>query len=139
LPKKWVTKSWGSLFVPGCKGEALSLTQILEAQGFEVVSVVCKAGRTAKETIGVGDEDKIHIGEFESMCSPIAQAMILNSEKTDFNILVGLCVGHDSLFLKYSGAYCTVLVAKDRVLGHNPCAALYTTGSYYARMLRKRF
>jgi uncharacterized metal-binding protein len=48
-------------------------------------------------------------------------------------------VGHDSLFLKYSQAYCTVLVAKDRVLGHNPCAVLYTTGSYYARMLRKGF
>jgi uncharacterized metal-binding protein len=41
--------------------------------------------------------------------------------------------------LKYSEAYCTVLVAKDRVLAHNPCAALYTTGSYYARMLRKGF
>jgi len=23
-------------------------------------------------------------------------------EKTDFNIIVGLCVGHDSLFIKYS-------------------------------------
>lgn len=137
--QKMAYKKLGVAFCAGLQREALSLTQILEAQGFEVVSVVCKAGRTAKETIGVGDEDKIHIGEFESMCSPIAQAMILNSEKTDFNILVGLCVGHDSLFLKYSSAYCTVLVAKDRVLGHNPCAALYTTGSYYARMLRKRF
>lgn len=132
-------KKIGIAFCSGLQREARGLTQILEAQGFEVVSVVCKAGRTAKETIGVGDEDKIHIGDFESMCSPIAQAMILNSEKTDFNILVGLCVGHDSLFLKYSSAYCTVLVAKDRVLGHNPCAALYTTGSYYARMLRKGF
>ena len=137
--QKMAYKKLGVAFCAGLQREALSLTQILEAQGFEVVSVVCKAGRTAKETIGVGDEDKIHIGEFESMCSPIAQAMILNSETTDFNILVGLCVGHDSLFLKYSSAYCTVLVAKDRVLGHNPCAALYTTGSYYARMLRKRF
>ena len=119
--------------------EALSLTRILENQGFEVVSVVCKAGSTPKEQIGVKDEQKVHIGEFESMCSPVAQAMILNEEKTDFNILLGLCVGHDSLFLKCSKAYCTVLVAKDRVLGHNPCAALYTTGSYYARMLRKGF
>jgi uncharacterized metal-binding protein len=132
-------KKLGVAFCAGLQREALSLTQILEAQGFEVASVVCKAGCTPKETIGVGDEDKVCIGEFESMCSPIGQAMILNEEKTDFNILVGLCVGHDSLFLKYSQAYCTVLVAKDRVLGHNPCAALYTTGSYYARMLRKGF
>jgi len=132
-------KKLGIAFCGGLHSEAFSLTQILEAQGFEVFSVVCKAGGTPKEQIGIKEEDKIRIGEFESMCSPVAQAMILNEEKTDFNILVGLCVGHDSLFLKYSNAYCTVLVAKDRVLSHNPCAALYTTGSYYARMLRKGF
>jgi uncharacterized metal-binding protein len=129
----------GIAFCGGLPGEALSLTKILEAQGFEVVSISCKAGGTPKEQIGIKEEEKIRIGEFESMCSPIAQAMILNEEKTDFNILLGLCVGHDSLFLKYSKAYCTVLVAKDRVLAHNPCAVLYTKGSYYARMLRKGF
>jgi uncharacterized metal-binding protein len=129
----------GIAFCAGLHSEALSLTQILEAQGFEVISVACKAGGTPKEEIGIKDGEKIRIGEFESMCSPIAQAMIFNEEKTEFNILVGLCVGHDSLFLKYSKAYCTVLVAKDRVLSHNPCAALYTTGSYYARMLTKGF
>ncbi len=129
----------GIAFCAGLHEEANILTQILEAQGFEVISVVCKAGGTPKERIGIKEEEKIRIGEFESMCSPIAQAMILNEEKTDFNILLGLCVGHDSLFLKYSEAYCTVLVAKDRVLAHNPCAALYTTGSYYARMLKKGF
>jgi uncharacterized metal-binding protein len=129
----------GIAFCGGLHKEALSLTHVLEAQGFEVVSVVCKAGRTPKEHIGITNEEKVCIGEVETMCSPIAQAMILNEGETDFNILLGLCVGHDSLFLKYSKAYCTVLVAKDRVLGHNPCAALYTTGSYYARMLRKGF
>jgi uncharacterized metal-binding protein len=132
-------KKLGVVFCTGLHGEALSLTQILEAQGFEVISVVCKAGSAPKEQIGIKDEEKVRIGEFESMCSPIAQAMIFNEEKTEFNILVGLCVGHDSLFLKYSEAFCTVLVAKDRVLSHNPCAALYTKGSYYARMLRKGF
>ncbi len=129
----------GMAFCSALHSEALSLAQILEAQGFEVISVACKAGRTPKEKIGIKEEEKVRIGEFESMCSPIAQAMILNEEKTDFNILVGLCVGHDSLFLKYAKAYNTVLVAKDRVLAHNPCAALYTTGSYYARMLKKGF
>jgi uncharacterized metal-binding protein len=73
------------------------------------------------------------------MCSPIAQAMILDEEKTDFNILVGLCVGHDSLFLKYAKAFSTVLVVKDRVLGHNPAAALYTAESYYSKLNRKGF
>jgi uncharacterized metal-binding protein len=129
----------GMAFCSALHSEALSLAQILEAQGFEIISVACKAGRTPKEKIGIKEEEKVRIGEFESMCSPIAQAIILNEEKTDFNILVGLCVGHDSLFLRYAKAYNTVLVAKDRVLAHNPCAALYTTGSYYVRMLKKGF
>jgi len=132
-------KRLGIAFCGGLRKEARSLTRILEAQGFEVVSVICSAGGAPKEHIGIKEEEKIRIGEFESMCSPIAQALILNEEKTDFNILLGLCVGHDSLFLKYAEAYCTVLVVKDRVLAHNPCAALYTTGTYYARMLKKGF
>jgi len=126
----------GIAFCEGLFKEARALEEILNAQGFDVVSVVCKVGRTPKETLGIKEEEKILIGEFEPMCSPIAQAMVLNDAKTDFNIVVGLCVGHDSLFFKYSEAPVTVLVAKDRVLGHNPVAALYTSGSYYARLLR---
>ena len=129
----------GVAFCIGLSVEARRLSEILNAQGFTVASVQCKCGRIPKEVIGVADEEKIRIGEFESMCNPIIQATILNEEKTDFNILVGLCVGHDSLFFKYSEAYTTVLVAKDRVLGHNPAAALYTTRSYYARLLRPGF
>jgi uncharacterized metal-binding protein len=132
-------KKLGIAFCGGLHSEARALTTILEAQGFEVASVMCKTGRTPKEVIGIKEEEKIHIGEFESMCSPIVQAAVLNGEKTDFNILLGLCVGHDSLFLKHSDALATVLVAKDRVLGHNPAAALYTKGSYYARLLRPGF
>jgi uncharacterized metal-binding protein len=129
----------GIAFCVGLHPEAQAFSKILEAQGFKVISVICKVGGTPKETIGINQEEKIRIGQFESMCSPIVQAAILNSEKTDFNILVGLCVGHDSLFFKYSDAFCTVLVTKDRVLGHNPVAALYTSGTYYARMLRPGF
>ena len=137
--KKMGFKKIGIAFCAGLQREALILTKIFEVQGFEVVSVVCKTGGTPKEFIGIRDEEKINIGKFESMCSPIAQAMILNSEKTDFNILLGLCVGHDSLFLKFANAFSTVLVVKDRVLGHNPVAALYTAESYYARLKRQGF
>jgi uncharacterized metal-binding protein len=137
--KKMGFRRIGIAFCEGLRQEAAVLTKILEVQGFEVVSVVCKAGRVPKESIGVKDEEKIEIGKFESMCNPIGQAMILNEKKTDFNIVVGLCVGHDSLFLKYAEAYTTVLVVKDRVLGHNPAAALYTAESYYARVRRPGF
>ena len=132
-------KRLGIAFCEGLFREARALTEILEAQGFEVVSVVCKVGTTPKENLGIREKEKILIGEFEAMCSPIAQAMVLNDAETDFNIVVGLCVGHDSLFFRYSEAPVTVLVAKDRVLGHNPAAALYTSRSYYARLLKKGF
>ena len=132
-------KRVGIAFCSGLRREASVLTEILEAQGFQVVSVVCKAGRTPKERIGIREEEKINIGTFEAMCSPIAQAMILNEEETDFNNLLGLCVGHDTLFLKYSDAFSTVLVVKDRVLAHNPVAALYTAESYYERLNRPGF
>ena len=51
--------------------------------------------------------------------------------KTDINIVMGLCVGHDSLFYKYSKALTTTLVTKVGVLGHNPVAALNCAHSYY--------
>lgn len=137
--RKMGYKRIGIAFCSGLRREASVLTEIIEAQGFQVVSVVCKAGRTPKERIGIREEEKINIGKFETMCSPIAQAMILNEEETDFNILLGLCVGHDSLFLKYSDAFSTVLVVKDRVLAHNPVAALYTAESYYERLKRPGF
>ena len=74
-------------------------------------------------------------GTYESICNPIGQAMYLNEEKTDFNVVVGLCVGHDSLFFKYSEAPTTVFAVKDRVLVHNPLAAIYASDFYYKKKL----
>ena len=100
-------------------------------QGFDVISAVCKAGRTPKADLGLGAEDTIGLDETEAMCNPIFQAKVLNHEETEFNILLGLCVGHDSLFFKYADAPTTVLAVKDRVTGHNPLAAVYTIDTYY--------
>ena len=124
-------KKLGLIFCMGLRQEAKVVESILSANGFEVASGLCKMGRIPKEDIGVTDDQKIKIGCFESMCNPIAQAYILNDEKTEFNIMMGLCVGHDSLFLKYSEAPCTVFAVKDRLLGHNPLAAIYNIDSYY--------
>ena len=73
---------------------------------------------------------------YEAICNPILQAQLLNEQKTDLNVIVGLCVGHDSLFIKHSDAPVTTLITKDRVLGHNPAAALYTSNFYYQRLLQ---
>jgi len=132
-------KRLGLAFCGGLTYEASILSEILEKHGFEVISVSCKVGGVPKEKIGIKEEEKIRIGEFESMCNPIAQAKILNQAKTDFNILLGLCLGHDSLFLKFIDGLTTVFAAKDRVTGHNPMAALYTSRSYYQRLMRKEF
>jgi len=141
--RKMGYKKLGIAFCGGLRNEAGTLTDILERRGFDVVSVCCKAGGTPKERIGITDEEKIATkfqgpGHWETMCSPISQAEILNEEETEFNILVGLCVGHDSLFFKYSQAPVTVLVAKDRVFGHNPVAGLYLSQSVYYGKLRRR-
>ena len=84
---------------------------------------------------GLREDEKVRPGTFEAACNPIAQAQLLNQAGTDMNILVGLCVGHDMLFTKYSDAPVTTLVAKDRVTGHNPVAVLYGQNHYYKRLL----
>jgi uncharacterized metal-binding protein len=113
---------------------AYVLTGILESHGFEVVSVACKNGNIPKEELGLADSEKIRPGQFEALCNPVAQAELLNRHGCEFNIVMGLCIGHDSLFFKYAKGLSTVLVAKDRVLGHNPVAALQLADTYYSRL-----
>jgi len=129
----------GLAFCGGLKHEAKIVSDILKAQGFEVASVMCKAGRTPKEFLGIKEDQKVSPGQFEAMCSPIAQAKILNAAKTDFNIIMGLCVGHDSLMMRYSDALATVLIAKDRVTGHNPLSAILLHRSYYKKLTEEKF
>ena len=118
----------------GLMREARLARDILMAGGFEVYTICCKVGSIDKEKIGLQDGEKIRPGQFEALCSPVGQAALLARAGTQLNVLVGLCVGHDSLFFMHSQAPVTVLVAKDRVLGHNPAACLYTSHSYYRRL-----
>ncbi len=118
----------GLAFCLGLRNEAAALARIFENHGFDLISAVCKVGCVDKSFLGISDDEKIRPGH-ESMCNPIAQANILNEAGTQFNLVLGLCVGHDSMFFRYSKAPVTVIAVKDRVLGHNPLAALYS--SYY--------
>jgi uncharacterized metal-binding protein len=103
--------------------EAPLVADYIQDHGFEVVSVVCKTGRVPKEHIGIQEGEKLRIGTFEAMCNPILQAKVLNEAGTQLNVVMGLCVGHDSLLFQNSEAPCTVLVAKDRVYDDNAMAA----------------
>jgi uncharacterized metal-binding protein len=133
--RKMGYRKLGVAFCAGLFTEGRTFVQILEKHGFEVVSVCCKVGAVPKEFLGLAEHEKVKVGKYDTMCNPITQAEILNQAGTEFNILVGLCVGHDSLFLKHSQALVTVLVAKDRVLGHNPVAALYGAKVYFQRLM----
>ena len=116
----------------GLIAEARTAARIFRAHGFEVFGVACKCGVTPKSSIGIPERCEA-VGV--NMCNPVLQAKRLNEEKTGLNILIGLCVGHDSLFYRYSEAPVTTLVAKDRVLAHNPAGALYQADKYYDRLL----
>lgn len=131
-------KRLGIAYCGGLANEARMLTDILENNGFEVISVQCKAGAVPKERIGVKPEEKIAgTDKWETMCNPVAQAMIINNSGVDMAIMLGLCIGHDTIFIKYCNIPLTILAVKDRVFGHNPLAALYTSGSYYHRLTGK--
>jgi len=132
-------KRLGLAFCGGLRHEAKIVNDILKEQGFEVASVVCKTGKIPKEFLKINEDQKVSPGEFESMCNPITQAMVLNAAGTEFNILFGLCVGHDSLVMRYSNAFCTALVVKDRVTGHNPLAAIQLYRSYYMKLKKEKF
>lgn len=112
--------------------ESMTLARILRAHGFQVFSACCKVGAIDKKDIGIPEESIKH---GPNICNPIMQAQILNAEKTDLNIVMGLCVGHDVLFHKYIEGPTTTMVVKDRVTGHNPAAPLYTTHSFYKKLL----
>jgi uncharacterized metal-binding protein len=132
-------KRLGLAHCGGLAEEARILTDMLENHGFEVVTVQCKVGAVPKERIGVKSEEKIGGPEsWESMCNPIAQAEAMNNLNVDFVIMLGLCIGHDTLFIKYCRVPMTVLAVKDRVFAHNPLAAIYLSNSmYYNRLMTK--
>ncbi len=122
----------------GQMNETRTFVKILRAREIDCYVVGCKIGAIDKSEIGIPDTLKLNRGcGHESMCNPILQALELAAQGTDFNIVIGLCVGHDTLFLKHSQAPTTVMIVKDRVLAHNPAAALYTANSMYSRFKKE--
>jgi uncharacterized metal-binding protein len=122
-------KRVGLAFCVGLADEARVVDEIL-SRHFDVVSVCCKACGIDKADL---DLEQIDVDRRESICNSAGQAELLNAAGTELNVICGLCVGHDSVFSMHSKAPVTTLVAKDRVLAHNPAGAIY------CRYLRRRF
>lgn len=92
--------------------EASAVNQFL-SKDFEVFSVDCKCARILKKDLFGGEGTSI-------ICNPSGQAEYLKENKTELNISMGLCVGHDMIFSQKSNVAVTTLVVKDRVNNHNP-------------------
>jgi len=123
----------GIAFCVGLSEEAERLAAIL-AKHFEVSTVCCKVCGIEDDSFRELKESK---GLSRAVCNPVGQAELLNSEHTDLNIILGLCIGHDILFTRYSKAPVTTLVVKDRVLAHNTAGAIYSR--YVRRRIEKRY
>lgn len=122
-------KKIGMAFCIGLSEEAKVIEEIL-SKHFEVVSVCCKVCGIDKKDFSL---TQISSESYEVMCNPADQAELLNQAGSELNIICGLCVGHDAIFAKTSEAPVTTLIAKDRVLAHNPAGAIY------CRYIRERF
>ncbi|WP_051294864.1 DUF1847 domain-containing protein [Maridesulfovibrio bastinii] len=122
-------------FCIGLRKEAAIVHQIFETNDLDVISIACKVSRTSKCELGLTQADQIDTTvEDETMCNPVLQAMIANENEVDMCVLLGLCVGHDSLFIKHAEAPVTVLAVKDRLLGHAPLAAINQYDAYYRNL-----
>lgn len=117
-------KKLGLAFCAAVEPQARKFTRILQDNGFEVVSVICKVGGIEKREVGLTAEEYVLPHRLEVACNPLEQAEICNAAGTQFNITLGLCVGHDALFFKNSKAFCTVFAVKDRVFANNPMQRL---------------
>lgn len=109
-------------FCNGLFEEARALSDIL-SRHLEVFSVCCKNGGIDKKSLDIPYMDPR--AGFESACNPLGQARVAERLSVDLVVMVGICLGHDCLLATHSPAPAVTFAPKDRVLGHNPLAALY--------------
>jgi len=83
------------------------------SKDFEVFAVDCKCGKIPASEF-LGEEAK------GVSCNPAGQADFLAENKTELNVVLGLCLGHDMIFIVKSKAPSTTLIVKDREFKHNP-------------------
>jgi len=107
LSRRMGYRRLGVAYCPDMEREARLTARILRSEGLRVI------------VPDPGDD-----------CDPGGQAAFLATRGTQLNVLAGMCVGHDALFIRQSRTLVTSLVVRDRRLAHNPVAALYTRESY---------
>jgi len=83
------------------------------SRDFEVFTVDCKCGKIPNNKILGPDAKGIS-------CNPAGQSQYLEENRTELNIVMGLCVGHDMIFSAKSKAPTTTLIVKDLKHHYNP-------------------
>jgi uncharacterized metal-binding protein len=78
------------------QNEAERLEEILSEAGFIVDKVNCKYGKVPFKNLVPGYKGV--------SCNPAGQAKYLEEKKTELNIMMGLCLGHDMIFNSKSKA-----------------------------------
>lgn len=122
----------GVAFCAALHDEARAFCGLLRNCGFAVESVICKNGSLPADFYETGELCTSNPEAAGVLCNPVGQALLMNQAGTDLNVVLGLCVGHDSLFIKHSQAPATYLVVKDHVLDHNPVQALRELGGEFS-------
>lgn len=117
-------KRLGVVFCIGLSEQGEVVSAVFEKNGFEVVSACCMTGGFSSDDVGLSEDDKIYKEGRQPQCNPVGQALLMNKSQTDLNVMVGLCVGDDVIFIKHSDAPVTILAVKDRIHAHNPLAAI---------------
>ncbi|MFH2037613.1 MAG: DUF1847 domain-containing protein [Candidatus Zixiibacteriota bacterium] len=99
---------------------------------FTVYPVCCQVGGFTQTNPQQSElqKDKKYSNK-DTCCNPWGQAQILNRLRTDLNVMVGLCMGADCVFIQGSLAPTTGLFIKDKSLANNPIGAIYS--EYYLR------
>lgn len=94
---------------------------------FTVFPVCCKIGGVDAENTNAGQSFSNSKHRANSIaCNPLMQAEVLNKLGTDMNVIVGLCIGADSVFTSASEAPVTTIFVKDKSLANNPIGAIYS-------------
>lgn len=105
--------NFNKIGIANCKAVqpyADKLAEILRSEGFEVFTINCKDS---------GFNGNCICEEMSGpCCDPLSQAQYLNSQNTDLNINVGLCLGHGLIFSKHSNAPVTTFLVKDFATEH---------------------
>ena len=156
-PMHGLFPSFDELYSTGYQQHLAHQSALVEAEGYcrwnRLEEVVQLSSRMGYGRIGIGHcrstaREARLVAEFVrgrgveavlppsiSACDPTNQAAFFAKSGTQFNVIAGMCVGHDALFIRHSLAPTTSLIVADRRFRHNPVAALYTARSYSQSVL----